>query len=129
MSAAAIPGELSANPFAASSHERGRTRSATRNKWLMFCCCALLVAPLVLILVDIFWKAAAVLSLDYLWTNPVNKGKEGGLWAPLAGTFYLVLASLCFVAPVGVLGAIYLNEYAREGWLNRVISITVTSLA
>src|SRR4030095_7985441 len=74
-------------------------------------------------------KAAPVLSLDYLWENPSNKGKAGGLWAPLAGTFCLVMASLVIVAPVGVLGAIYLNEYAREGWLNRVISITVTSLA
>jgi phosphate transport system permease protein len=51
------------------------------------------------------------------------------LWAPLAGTFGLVLGSLLFVAPVGIFAAIYLNEYAREGWLNRTISITVTSLA
>jgi len=45
------------------------------------------------------------------------------------GTFYLVIGSLVFVAPVGILAAIYLNEYAREGWLNRTISIAVTSLA
>src|SRR5687767_3973717 len=119
----------SRNPFAPSSHERRKLRVMTRNKWIMFGFCMLLVVPLVLILIDIFWKAAPVLSVDYLWENPSNKGKEGGLWAPLAGTFYLVLASLIFVAPIGVLGAIYLNEYAREGWLNRVISITVTSLA
>jgi len=95
----------------------------------MFGFCALLVIPLLLILVDIFVKAAPVLSLEYLWQNPVNKGKGGGLWAPLAGTFYLVIGSLLFVAPVGIFAAIYLNEYAREGWLNRVISVTVTSLA
>ncbi len=63
------------------------------------------------------------------WQNPSNKGKEGGLWAPLAGTFALVVGSLTFVAPVGILAAIYLNEYAREGWLKRLISITVTTLA
>src|SRR5439155_13070706 len=39
------------------------------------------------------------------------------------------IGSLLFVAPVGIFAAIYLNEYAREGWLNRVISVTVTSLA
>jgi hypothetical protein len=104
-------------------------RAATRNKWIMFCFCAVLVIPLVAILVDIFSKAAPVLSLHYLWDNPVNKGKAGGLWAPLAGTFYLVIGSLIFVAPIGICAAIYLNEYAREGWLNRIISITVTSLA
>ena len=95
----------------------------------MFGFCALLILPLTWILIDIFVKAAPVLSIDYLWDNPSNKGKEGGLWAPLVGTFYLVIGSLLFVAPVGVFAAIYLNEYAKEGWVNRVIGIAVTSLA
>ena len=117
------------NPFAPSEFERRKSRRAIRNKWIMFSFCAVLVLPLVAILLDIFIKALPVFSLHYLWDNPLNKGKEGGLWAPLVGTFYLVIGSLLFVAPVGILAAIYLNEYAREGWLNRTISITVTSLA
>jgi phosphate transport system permease protein len=125
-SAAALPAD---NPFLPTPYEARRSRAAVRNRWITFGFCALLVIPLAYILVDIFIKAAPVLSLDYLWQNPVNKGKEGGLWAPLAGTFGLVLGSLLFVAPVGIFAAIYLNEYAREGWLNRTISITVTSLA
>ncbi len=127
----AIPAPVStvANPFAPSEFERRKARRAIHNKWIMFGFCAMLIVPLLLILVDIFIKAAPVLSLHYLWDNPVNKGKEGGLWAPLVGTFYLVIGSLIFVAPIGIMAAIYLNEYAREGWLNRTISITVTSLA
>ena len=120
---------LPANPFAASPYERRRMSSATRNKWIMFSFCMALVVPLILIVFHIFHEAWPVLSIDYLWENPSNKGKEGGLWAPLIGTFYLVVISLLFVAPVGVLGAIYLNEYAREGVMNRIISITVTTLA
>ena len=69
----------------------------------MFGFCVLLVLPLVGILVYIFEKAWPVLSLDYLWQNPEDKGKAGGLWAPLIGTFYLVIGSLAFVAPVGIL--------------------------
>ncbi len=118
-----------ANPFASGPYERRRARRARRNQWIMFGFCVILVVPLIAIFVDIFVKAAPVLSLDYLWLNPSNKGKDGGLWAPLIGTFYLVIGSLLFVAPVGVFAAIYLNEYAREGWLNRTISITVTTLA
>jgi len=133
MSAPAVsvsgPAGCKANPFAPSEHERRKARRATRNKWMLFACCMALVVPVLAILADIFVKAAPVLSLDYLWQNPVNKGKEGGLWAPLAGTFFLVIGSLTFVAPVGILGAIYLNEYAREGWFKRMISITVTTLA
>ena len=117
------------NPFAASAFEERKNSALARRKWMTFGFCLLLVIPLIAILVDIFWKAWPVLSIDYLWENPTNKGKEGGLWAPLIGTFYLVLVSLVFVAPVGVLGAIYLNEYARDNWLSRAISIAVTSLA
>jgi phosphate transport system permease protein len=118
-----------ANPFAPSEFERCKARRATHMKWIMFAFCMLLVIPMVSILVDIFIKASPVLSLDYLWHNPENKGKAGGLWAPLAGTFYLVIGSLSMVAPVGILGAIYLNEYARDGWFKRLISIAVTTLA
>ena len=117
------------NPFAPSEFERRKNRAVIRRKWIMFGFCMALVLPLLVILADIFYKASPVLSLDYLWQNPVNKGKEGGLWAPLIGTFYLVLVSLVFVAPVGILGAIYLNEYARDNWLSRTIGIAVTSLA
>ena len=120
---------VGANPFAPSQLERRKVRALARNKWIMFACCMVLVVPLLLILVDIFVKAAPVLSFDYLWDNPANKGKAGGLWAPLAGTFYLVIGSLAIVTPIGILAAVYLNEYAKEGWLNRIISITVTSLA
>lgn len=119
----------SSNPFAPSDFERRKHRAAARNRWILFGCCAVLVIPLVLILTDIFIKAAPVLSFDYLWQNPENKGKAGGLWAPLVGTFYLVIGSLVCVAPVGVFAAIYLNEYARDSWVNRMISITVTTLA
>src|SRR5882672_7128023 len=119
MSTAAMTPAPAGNPFASTDYERRQSRAARRNQWIMFGFCALLVVPLVLILVDIFLKAAPVLSLDYLWQNPTNKGKAGGLWAPLVGTFYLVIGSLVFVAPVGILAGIYLNEYAREGWLNR----------
>ena len=117
------------NPFAPSEFERHKARGSTRLKWILFAFCMLLVIPMVSILVDIFVKAMPVLSFDYLWQNPVNKGKAGGLWAPLAGTFFLVIGSLSFVAPVGILGAIYLSEYARDGWFKRLISIAVTTLA
>lgn len=124
-----MPTAAATNPFAATDLERRKSKRLVINKWMMFGFCLLLVIPLIAIMVDIFVKAAPVLSFDYLWANPENKGKAGGIWAPLVGTFYLVIGSLLFVAPVGILAAIYLNEYAKEGWINRVISITVTSLA
>jgi phosphate transport system permease protein len=119
----------SKNPFAATDFERKKMRNLSRNKWIMFGFCLVLVVPLVAILTDIFIKAAPVLSFHYLWANPESIGKAGGIWAPLAGTFYLVIGSLLLVAPIGIFAAIYLNEYAKEGLVNRVIGIAVTSLA
>ena len=128
---ATLPGAPAtpANPFAPGPFERRKGRALTRNKWITLSFCLVLIIPLIAILVDIFWKASPVLSLNYLWDNPSDKGKEGGLWAPLIGTFYLVIGSLLVVTPIGILAAIYLNEYARDGWLTRTIGITVTSLA
>jgi phosphate transport system permease protein len=42
---------------------------------------------------------------------------------------YLVLISLAAAAPLGVLAAVYLNEYARDNWFNRLINLAVINLA
>jgi phosphate transport system permease protein len=53
----------------------------------------------------------------------------GGIWAPLVGTFCLVLMSLLIAAPIGVLAGVYLNEYTQDSWLRRVINLGVMNLA
>ncbi len=53
----------------------------------------------------------------------------GGVWAPLVGTFFLVLISLLLAAPIGVLAGVYLNEYARDNWATRAVNLAVMNLA
>lgn len=55
--------------------------------------------------------------------------RAGGVWPALVGTVYLVVLSLAVAAPIGVLAAVYLNEYARDNWFNRVINLAVINLA
>jgi phosphate transport system permease protein len=55
--------------------------------------------------------------------------RAGGIWSPLLGTIYLVVISLVVSTPIGVLAAVFLNEYARENWLTRVINLAVVNLA
>ncbi|MGI8601869.1 MAG: phosphate ABC transporter permease PstA [Verrucomicrobiales bacterium] len=117
------------NPFAPTTFEFAKGRRSTIAKLSTLAVCLLLAAPLFFILGDILVKAWPVLSWDYLWLNPSNKGQSGGLWAPLVGTFYLVVGSLLIVAPIGILAGIYLNEYARDNWPTRIIGMTVTTLA
>ena len=88
-----------------------------------------IVIPLILIVFYLFYKAFPVLSLDFLFTNPARGMRAGGIWAAFLGTIYLVIISLAVSAPVGVLAAVYLNEYARENWLTRIINLAVVNLA
>lgn len=89
----------------------------------------LMILPLILIVGYLFYKAAPILSFDFLFTNPVHGMRAGGIWSPLLGTLYLVGISLLVAAPIGVLAAVYLNEYARESWFTRIINLAVVNLA
>jgi phosphate transport system permease protein len=90
---------------------------------------ALIILPLLLILGYLFYKAAPILSLNFILENPQRGMRAGGIWAPLLGTIYLVVLSLLVATPIGVLAAVYLNEYARESWFTRVIHLAVVNLA
>ena len=96
---------------------------------IFFLMTLLIVAPLVVIVGYLVYEAWPILSLDFLFTNPRNGMRAGGIWSPLLGTIYLVVISLLVATPIGVLAAIFLNEYARENWLTRVINLAVVNLA
>ena len=90
---------------------------------------SMMILPLLLIIGYLFYKALPVLSLEFLFTNPKDNMRAGGLWAPFLGTIYLVVVSLLVSAPIGVFAAVYLNEYARENWFTRITNLAVVNLA
>ena len=90
---------------------------------------SLMIIPLLLIIGYLLYKALPVLSLEFLFTNPKDNMRAGGLWAPFLGTIYLVVVSLLVSAPIGVFAAVYLNEYARENWFTRITNLAVVNLA
>lgn len=96
---------------------------------IFFLMALLMIAPLMMIVGYLLYKAAPVLSIDFLISNPIRGMREGGIWAPFLGTIYLVGISLLISTPVGVLAAVYLNEYARESWYTRIINLAVVNLA
>ena len=89
----------------------------------------LMILPLLLIIGYLLYKALPVLSFDFLFTNPKDNMRAGGLWAPFLGTIYLVVVSLLVAAPIGVFASVYLNEYARENWFTRIVNLAVVNLA
>ncbi len=87
------------------------------------------VLPVVLILAYLTYRAWPALSVDFLTLNPQKNFTAGGIWAPLVGTFFLVLLSLLIAAPIGVLAGVYLNEYAPNNWFTRIVNLAVVNLA
>lgn len=88
-----------------------------------------IVVPLVCIIVYLVVKAWPSLSLAFLIEPPRNMQTEGGIWPALIGTIYLVVVALFAAAPVGVLAAVYLNEYATDNWFTRLVNLAVINLA
>lgn len=89
----------------------------------------LIVLPLFAILVYLVVKAWPSLSLEFLVEPPRDMQTKGGIWPALVGTIYLVVVALLAAAPVGVLAAVWLNEYARDTWFTRLVNLAVINLA
>jgi len=65
----------------------------------------------------------------FLSGYPREANTEGGIFPAIFGTVVMVIIMSIFVTPFGVLAAIYLREYARQGPLTRAIRISVNNLA
>lgn len=61
--------------------------------------------------------------------EPREANTEGGVFPAIFGTVIMVLLMSVVVTPFGVIAAIYLNEYARQGTVTRLIRISVINLA
>jgi phosphate transport system permease protein len=89
----------------------------------------LLVLPLVGILGLLVINGAPALSMSFLLDSPTAGMTAGGIFPTIVGTLWLVGVSLLIAAPIGVLAAIYLNEYAPENWMTRIIHLAIVNLA
>ncbi len=66
---------------------------------------------------------------ELVWDNPRESNTEGGLYPAILGTVLMVMLMSVFCVPLGVVAAVYLREYAREGLLLNLVRIAVNNLA
>ncbi|HRP74770.1 MAG TPA: phosphate ABC transporter permease PstA [Rhodocyclaceae bacterium] len=66
---------------------------------------------------------------EFIFGYPREANTEGGIFPAIFGTVVMVLVMSVIVTPFGVLAAIYLREYARQGPLLKAIRISVYNLA
>lgn len=65
----------------------------------------------------------------FLSEDPREANTEGGVFPAIFGTVLMTLVMSMFVTPFGVIAAIYLREYAKQGMMVRVVRICVNNLA
>jgi phosphate transport system permease protein len=88
-----------------------------------------IVAVLFLILFFIIKQGIGVVSWEFLTAMPTDGMTKGGIWPAIVGTVYLVLGSMLFAFPVGVMAGIYVNEYAVAGPVKRFVKMMTNNLA
>lgn len=69
------------------------------------------------------------LTLDFVMGMLKSIPGETGILPALLGTLWLALVTITFALPVGVGAAIYLQEYAQNGWFSRLVEVNIRNLA
>jgi len=67
--------------------------------------------------------------VEFLTDEPREANTEGGIFPAIFGTVLMVLMMSVIVTPFGVIAAVYLREYAKQGFVTRLIRISVNNLA
>lgn len=66
---------------------------------------------------------------EFVSEEPREANTEGGVFPAIFGTVMMVMLMSVFVTPFGVIAAVYLKEYAKQGFTTRIIRIAVNNLA
>ncbi|MFI3157913.1 MAG: phosphate ABC transporter permease PstA [Methylococcaceae bacterium] len=67
--------------------------------------------------------------VEFLTDEPREANTEGGIFPAIFGTVMMVIMMSIIVTPFGVIAAVYLREYAKQGFITRLIRISVNNLA
>jgi phosphate transport system permease protein len=89
----------------------------------------LVVIPILLIIFYIIKNSIGAINWEFITQAPRNGMKEGGIFPAIVGTIVLVVGTMLFSLPLGVLSAIYLVEYAKDNFFTRLVKLSVVNLS
>ena len=87
------------------------------------------VVPILFVIGTIVVRGIGTIDWEFLSAMPRDGMKAGGILPAIVGTLLLTLGTAVAAIPVGVGGAIYLSEYARDTLLTRAIRLAIVNLA
>jgi phosphate transport system permease protein len=92
---------------------------------LMVVSFVLVIIPLGFVLFTVIAKGASVISWSFLTSGPIPPNVlpagAGGMGPAVLGTIEITALATVIAVPLGILGAVYLNEYGGRGWLAALI--------
>jgi phosphate transport system permease protein len=89
----------------------------------------LVVVPILLTIFYIVKNGLSAVTWSFVTQMPRNGMKEGGIFPAIVGTIVLIIGTMLFSLPLGILSAIYLVEYARDNTFTRIIKLSVVNLS
>ncbi len=89
----------------------------------------IVVLPILFVITAIIARGLSAINWEFLTAMPREGMKAGGILPAIIGTLILTLGTALAAIPVGIGGAIYLSEYARDTWLTRTIRLAIINLA
>jgi phosphate transport system permease protein len=119
----------SASPFSSTPTAVAGRRAESLARAALALMTLLLVLPLTAIIGLLVVNGLPALSMEFLFESPAAGMTAGGIFPAIVGTLWLVGVSLAVAAPIGILAAIYLNEYAPDNWMTRIIHLAIVNLA
>jgi phosphate transport system permease protein len=87
------------------------------------------VVPILMIIFYIVKNSISAISWEFVTQAPRNGMKEGGIFPAIVGTIVLIIGTMLFSLPLGVLSAIYLVEYAKDNFFTRMVKLSVVNLS
>ena len=88
------------------------------------------IVVLVVLLADVIRDGSTMLSLEFLTSFPSQVFPEnGGIYPALIGSVWLLGLTALISVPLGLGAAVYLEEYAEDTLINRIIEINISNLA
>lgn len=87
------------------------------------------VMTLVALFVDMAISGVPRLSADFFTSFPSRRASQAGILSAWVGSMLVMLVTALVAVPVGIAGAVYLEEYAKKNWFTDIIEINITNLA
>lgn len=92
-------------------------------------CVYLVLAVILLFVYDIGSKGVGSINWEFLSQAPRKGMTEGGIFPAIIGTFLVTIVTAILAVPLGMFAAIYLNEYAKQTKLTRIIRLSIRNLS